>query len=78
MLRTFTRAMGAGNMRRALARITMEWDNILQVAPPEADEHRIDEMRTQLFDLAGNTAFLWGTRNPLRRAVNKLEPRAPS
>lgn len=63
--RTSSRAMGAGNMKRALKRIALEWDAILQEAPPDCKDIEINAIRYELFHLTKRTAFLWGTSSPI-------------
>lgn len=60
-----SRAMGSGNMKRALARLTLEWDGLLQAAPNDAGDIDISQARDKIYELTKDTAFLWGTRSPV-------------
>lgn len=59
--------MSIPNMKKALARLALEWDAILQEAPPDAEDRVIDEARTALVCLAIDTARLWGTSSPVEQ-----------
>lgn len=63
--RTSSRQMTIPNMKKALARLALEWDALLQEAPPDASDDFVNNARQDLSTLATDTAFLWGTTSPV-------------
>lgn len=72
--RMSSRQMGTGNMKRALARLSLEWDGLLQAVPPDASNDFVRQARDKLFELVKDTAFLWGTSRAGRRAARSAAP----
>jgi hypothetical protein len=65
--RISSRPMSIPNMKKALARLALEWDTILQEAPPDAEDRYIDDARERLLRLSIDTAYLWGTSSPVEQ-----------
>lgn len=74
-----SRQMSSSNMKRALARLALDWDALLQEAPPDAEDRFIQEARYRLHRLTVDTAFLWGTASPVEYGLQDaaLKRRAP-
>lgn len=52
-------------MKRALARLSLEWCALLQEVPPEIDDATVSDLRDRLNLLARDTAFCWGVASPV-------------